>query len=164
LPSRGAGPNLLAVILKRLPVDLAPLTQAFDEPRGGPVRTFVDRQTGAIEHVPLDAEVEGVFDDIFASPERWLEVQPLAPPLRQDLRRRFVQQVDDPQLRLRLGAALGERLPLQRFASVLRERPALLDAWLLFRQQELDSLIRAWLAALGIEPIQAGGDQPPPRR
>ena len=141
------------MILKRFSVDLAALTQAFDEPRRGPVRTFVDRQSGQVEQVPLDAEVEGVFDDIFASPDRWVEVQPLAPALRQELRRRFVQQVDDPQLRLRLGAALGERRPLQRFASVLRERPPLLDGWLLFRQGELDSLIRAWLAALGIDAI-----------
>jgi hypothetical protein len=139
------------VILKRLPVHLGELIQAFDEPRGGPVRTFVDRETAALEHVPLDAEVEGVFDDIFASPTRWIEVQPLAGSVRRQLRHRFIEEVDDPQLRLHLGDALSGDLPFSRFASVLREGRGLLDRWLGFRERELYPVAMAWLAAIGIE-------------
>jgi hypothetical protein len=117
------------------------------------VRTFVDRQTGAIEHVPADAEVEGVFDDIFASPERWIQVQPLATRVRNELRHRYVDAVDDPQFRLRLADALAGELPLVRFATVLREGPGLLDGWLLFRERELESVARAWLAAIGIDAV-----------
>jgi hypothetical protein len=132
-------------------VDLAELTQAFDEPRGGPVRTFVDRQSGEIEHVPRELEVEGVYDDVFASPERWLEVQPLSHGIRAGLRRRFAEQVEDPQFRIKLASALAGDMPFSRFAAVLREVPGLLDRWLTFRNADLDSLAGAWLAAIGIE-------------
>jgi hypothetical protein len=137
---------------KSLPVRLPELAEAFDQPRGGPVRTFVDRQTGEIEHVPRDAEVEGVFDDIYASPDRWVEVVPLAPALRQRLRARFVDEETDGHLRLRLGDALAGERPLVRFAAVLRDVPGALDAWLRFRDQELDGVVRAWLSAIGVAP------------
>jgi hypothetical protein len=139
------------VILRRLRVNLGELTEAFDEPRRGPVRTFVDRESGQIEHVPRDVEVEGVFDDILSSPHRWLEIQPLSRELRSGLRRRFADQVEDPQFRLKLAHALAAELPFTRFASVLREVPGLLDRWLAFRNRELDSLAVAWLAAIGVD-------------
>ncbi len=156
--------------MKSLPVDLPELIEALDQPRRAPVRTFVDRQTGAIEHVPLAVEVEGVFDDIFAAPERWVEVQPLTPPARDRLRRRFLEVVTDPQVRLRLADALalpppaangGPPVPRPRdFASVLRELPGLLDAWLRFRERELETTARAWLSAIGILPPDAGPGPP----
>jgi hypothetical protein len=143
------------VILRRLRVNVPELTEAFDEPRGGSVRTFVDRETGQIEHVPREVEVQGVFDDIFASPHRWAEIQPLANEIRSGLRRRFAEQVEDPQFRFKLANALAAKLPFIRFASVLRDGPGLLDRWLAFRNRELDSLAVAWLAAIGIEALTA---------
>src|SRR5690348_94769 len=100
------------MILRPLPVKLAELMEALDQPRGGPVRTFLDRETGEIEHVPRDAEVEGVFDDIYASPQRWVEVLPVAREVRQQLRARFVDEDTDGQLRLRLVDALAAERPL----------------------------------------------------
>jgi hypothetical protein len=128
------------------------LTEALDQPLGGPVRTFVDRESGELEHVPRDAEVEGVFDDIFASPQRWVEVQPIPRDLRQRLRSRFVDEQTDGQLRLRLADALSSDRPLARFAKVLREVPTALDAWLAFRDRELETPARTWLSAIGVAP------------
>jgi hypothetical protein len=148
------------MILRSLPVKMLELTEALDQPRGGPVRTFVDRQTGEVEHVPRDAEVEGVFDDIFASPQRWIEVQPVPRQLRQELRARFVDQETDGQLRLRLLDALATDRPLARFAQVVREVPGALDGWLAYRDRELVVLAGAWLSALGVAP-QAATPEPP---
>jgi hypothetical protein len=156
--------------VKRIPVDLPALAALFDEPRNGPVRSFFDRATGELESMPRDAEVEGVYDDIVNAPDRWVEVLPLPPAERRELRRRFAEeQVHDldVQLRLRLFDALDVAGPgatpaairrsLARFEAVLREArdlPAghqtLLDRWLAFRAAALVPLARAWLSALGV--------------
>jgi hypothetical protein len=166
--------------VKRLPVDLPALAALFDEPRNGPVRSFFDRATGELESMPRDAEVEGVYDDIVNAPDRWVEVQPLPPPERRELRRRFAEEQlhdVDVHLRLRLADALelgagagatpaAVRRSLARFEAVLREcrdlpedkrlsdGATLLDRWLAFRAAALLPLARAWLSALG---VTAGG-------
>jgi hypothetical protein len=135
-----------------LPVDLAELAALFDQPRNGPVRAFFDRSSGDLESMPRDAEVEGVFDDILATPLRWVEIQPLPLPERRELRARFVdQEITDPHLRLRLTEVLAGARPFTRFEALLRERGQL-DRWLAFRAEALESLARAWLSALGVEP------------
>ncbi len=142
--------------MKALPVNLADLTAVLDEPRNGPVRAFFDRQSGDIEHVPRDVEVEGVFDDIFAAPDRWLEIQPVSLQVRQDLRRAFVGEVSDAVTRLRLAEALADERPLLRFAAIVRDVPGLQDAWLTFRTRALETIARTWLSAVGVEVAAAG--------
>jgi hypothetical protein len=139
-------------MITSLVVNLGELSAAFDEPRRGPVRTFFDRVTGTIEPMPRDAEVEGVYDDIVAAPDRWIEIRPLPLARRLELRRRFLDQVTDPHQRLQLGEALAGERPLARFDALLRRTPGLLDGWLSFRTAELAMMTRAWLSALAIEP------------
>src|SRR5438105_1306029 len=141
----------------RLPVDLSELTAALDEPRGGPVRAFFDCQTGAIEHMPRDFEVEGVYDDILAAPARWIEILPISARERRELRRRFLEEVGDPPLRLRLRDAVDDARPLAAFAAVLRATPAELDRWLAFRAQALAPLARTWLSAIHVLPVEPAG-------
>jgi hypothetical protein len=137
--------------VKRLPVDLAELASFLDQPRNGPVRAFFDRDTGDLEPMPRDAEVEGVFDDILAAPERWVEVQPLPASERRELRRRFLDEFGDPQVRLRLGEALAGKQPCTRFDAVVRAVPGLVDRWLAFRAEALATLGRVWLSAIDVE-------------
>ena len=137
-------------------VDLAELAALFDQPRNGPVRAFFDRETGDLESMPRDVEVEGVFDDILAAPARWIEVHPLPLAERRQLRQRFVDEVvTDPHLRLRLFETLAGERPLARFDALLREQPVTLDAWMNFRSTTLASLVRTWLSALGIDPLES---------
>jgi hypothetical protein len=139
--------------VKRLPVDVAELASLLDQARGGPVRAFFDRATGEIDSMPRDAEVEGVYDDIIASPERWVEIRPLRTPERRELRCRFVEDaVTDPQLRLELFDALSGERAFARFESVLRQHAPWLDTWLAFRTRALLPLARAWLSALDVDP------------
>jgi hypothetical protein len=147
--------------VKRLPVDLGELAALFDQPRKGPVRAFFDRESGELESMPRDAEVEGVFDDILAAPGRWIEITPLPLPERRELRRRFAdERMSDAHLRLRLFEALDGPQPLTRFEAVLRETPALLDEWLGFRAVALAALARTWLSAIGVEPSAVRGPGP----
>jgi hypothetical protein len=143
--------------VKRLPVDLAELAALFDQPRKGPVRSFLDRATGEIEAMPRDAEVEGVFDDILAAPERWVEIQPLPLAERQALRRRFVEErMGDPHLRLRLADALAAERPFLAFEAVLRDARRI-DEWLAFRAEALAVVAAAWLSAIKVEARLPGG-------
>jgi hypothetical protein len=159
--------------VKRLPVDLPALAALFDEPRNGPLRSFFDRSTGELESMPREAEVEGVWDDIVNAPARWVEIQPLPPGERRDLRRRFAdEQTGDLHVHLRLRLAEALELPedpgatpaairraLARFEAVVREsRDDLLDRWQVYRAAALLPLARAWLSALGVEPVEAGTD------
>jgi Uncharacterised protein family (UPF0158) len=144
------------VRVKRLPIDLDELAAMFDQSRKGPVRAFFDRATGALESMPRDAEVEGVFDDILADRARWVEIVPLPLAERRSLRQRFVDdQMTDPHVRLRMFEALDGQRSFARFDAILREEAERLDAWLRFRALTLAPLAHAWLSALGIEPIQA---------
>ncbi len=147
-------------VLKRIPVDVGALAALFDEAVSGPVRAFFDRASGQLESMPRDAEVEGVFDDILAQPARWVEIQPLPTRERRQLRRRFVEeQMNDPQLRLRLFEALEGPRPFTRFEALLREHHDL-DRWLTFRTDALTPLARAWLSALGIDPVEGASPMP----
>jgi hypothetical protein len=84
-----------------------------------------------------------------------VEIQPLPVRERRQLRQRFVEdQMNDPQLRLRLFEALEGPRPFTRFEAVLREQRDL-DRWLSFRAEALTPLARAWLSALGIDPAEA---------
>jgi hypothetical protein len=139
--------------VNRVPVDLDELASFLDQPRRGPVRAFFDRATGQMEPMPRDAEVEGVFDDIVAAPERWIEIQPLQLSRRVDLRRHFLDQVNDPLVRAQLSEALAQPKAFARFDAVLRNHPALLDEWLRFRTRTLSALAEAWLSAIGVEAV-----------
>ena len=139
--------------MRRLPVDTAELAAALDQPRRGPVRTFLDRTSGALEPMPRDVDPDGEFRDVLTAPARWVEIQPLTVAERQQLRRRFLEEVGDPYLRLRLSEALAGHRPFTRFDQILREGPPWLDAWLDFRVAALRTVARAWLSALGIEPL-----------
>ncbi len=141
--------------MKRLPVALDELAAALDEPRGGPVRVFFHRDSGALEHVPRDLEVEGVYDDLFATPTRWVELEPLPERKRLELRAHFVEEVADLPTRQKLREALGGAHPLADFARLLRRDPPLAGAWEAYRTEALDLVVRLWLATLGVEP--AGG-------
>jgi hypothetical protein len=139
--------------VKRLPVDLAELASLLDQTRGGPVRAYFDRATGELDSMPRYFEVEGVYDDILAAPERWVEIRPLRMAERRELRCRFVEDVvTDPHLRLQLFEALSGDRAFTRFESVLRLQEQWLDAWLAFRVKALAPLARAWLSALEVEP------------
>jgi hypothetical protein len=96
--------------------------------------------------------VEGVFDDILAAPDRWVEIQPLPAAERRALRQRFVDDVLDPHAKLRLAEALAGVRSLSRFEAALRLVPGELDRWLAFRAQALDVVVRAWLSAVGVLP------------
>ena len=116
------------------------------------MRAFFDKQTGLLESMPRDAEVEGVFDDITGAPERWVEIRPLPASDRLDLRRSFVnEQVDDAYLRLQLFEALDGQRAFARFDALLRTHPELLDRFFEYRASRLELLARTWLGALGIE-------------
>ena len=102
--------------------------------------------------MPRDGEAEGLFDDIAAAPDRWVEVQPLPVQERLQLRWRFVdQEITDAHLRLRLFESLDDDRPFVRFEALLRHRPPLLDRWFAFRGTSLYPLARTWLSALNIE-------------
>jgi hypothetical protein len=147
--------------VNRVPVDLGEFVSFLDQPRRGPVRAFFDRSTGVIEPMPRDAEVEGVFDDILAAPERWVEILPLPEAQRVALRRRFADGINEPFVHEQLVDALGQQRSFARFDAVLRNQAGLLDRWLSFRTDELADLAHAWMSAIGVEAIGERAPTPP---
>jgi uncharacterized protein UPF0158 len=137
--------------VNRVPIDLDELVSFLDQPRRGPVRAFLDRTTGQLEPMPRDAEVEGVFDDVLAAPHRWIEVHPLPLAHRVELRRRFLEEVNDPLARAHLSESLAQPRSFARFDAVLRIHAGLLDQWLGFRTRALAAVAHAWLSAIGVE-------------
>jgi hypothetical protein len=147
-------------MLRRLPVRVDELVDAFDEPVGGTNRWFLDLQTGALEIVPREtAETEGMvdlaaFEDVVRHPERWREVPPLPGRVRADLRERFADGVSDPQHRRLLLDAMAERGSFAAFARVLRQHEPLRDEWFRFRETALRDAAIEWLELQGIAPAE----------
>lgn len=145
-------------VSRLLPVRLAELAAAFDRPRSDLTRSYFDRQTGEVEHVPFELQDESVFADVLSAPARFLSVPPASPVARYRLRADFLDEVKDPQLRLQLADALDRpRGALAEFERVLRRWPEARDAWLAFRDRALDRAVRAWLATLDIVPVDETG-------
>lgn len=142
--------------LKPLPVDLSELVSAFDNDGGDQdvqTRAFFDLWSGEIEYLPFELEDESLFADVLQAPERWLRIPSLGTAERRRARSTFVDDVNDPQLRLQLADALAS--PDQAFAAfaqLLRRTRGLFEQWLHHRDRSLTGPARAWLASLGIAP------------
>jgi hypothetical protein len=160
LPAGESAAKAHRVKLKPLPVRLDQLISALDESESSSSVAYLDLQTGDLEFVPNpdagDAyEVDlSEFADIVSAPGRWARLEPLESWLRFDVRRRFVDSVDDPQLRLQLSDALDQsRGALAQFARLLRMNVRVRDAWFSFRDRALEAPARARLARLGVQPV-----------
>jgi hypothetical protein len=138
---------------RRLLVDMTELATALDEPEAGPTRAFLDLESGEIEYIPRELEVEGVYDDIFAAPERWIEIRPAPSWERHRVRSRFADQVADPHVRLLLIEALEGRAAFARFAQVLRRWPDIREQWFRFRDGALAALGKQYLEEIGVDPV-----------
>jgi hypothetical protein len=66
---------------------------------------------------------------------------------------RFIDTVEDPDLRDRLWNAIRGRGAFRYFRDVVAERPEVEERWFEFKDQRLQQRVRDWLALRNIEPI-----------
>lgn len=130
-----------------LAVSLAELIDVLDDVSSWTRFHYLDRETGAIE-TGLTEEVDpsGNFADVRLDAARFVVIKALPAWLRMNVRESFVQRsVEDPILRLDLSEALQSPKPLLEFQKQLRRQPGLLDAFVEFRLQALQSAAQDWL-------------------
>jgi len=162
--------------MKKLAVNIAEIAElmdtTFDE-----TECYLDLQTGKTELIP--AELLGMDDeeDELSSLPDWekdslavvkeieAETGRYVPIPEPDSREayddmvRFADTVTDPELRKSLDIALDGRGAFRRFRNVLDNHDSEQQRWFAFKERAMSERAREWLAEIGIEPVEAPGDQ-----
>lgn len=108
---------------------------------------YLDRQTGDVATaITEEVDAAGNFADVRNDGLRYARIDALPEWVRVQVRERFVEQVEDPALRLDLADALQATHALASFQRLLRNNEAALDAFAAFRITALKDAARAWLA------------------
>jgi hypothetical protein len=85
--------------------------------------------------------------------ERYIRVEPDDRHADYHDMERFIDTVEDPDLRDRLWNAIRGRGAFRYFRDVVAERPEVEERWFEFKDQRLQQRVRDWLALRNIEPI-----------
>jgi hypothetical protein len=145
---------LASTPLTSLEVDFAELCVALEaDVPGDTLRWYLDAQTGAVTLVSREydpAENQGLtVADMEGDPARFVRV-PAGEVSAVDDMRAFARQVSDGRLKESLEMALSAPRPERRFRAVLGWLPEEQERWHDFRQSQVESRARAWLASLGV--------------
>ncbi len=145
LVERGPG----GVPVRRVPISWDALEDAFEN-NAPEVASYLHLETGEVVRF-----VEGISDpdlhDRVADDPSYMLVDPV--PSREQYRwmERFIESVEDLELRERLVLAIQGRGAFRRFKDTLLEDPLERERWFAFRSARLRAAMAAWLKAHGIE-------------
>ncbi len=131
-----------------LPLLLSEFVEALDDSPSWTRFHYLDRQTGEIATaLTEDVDAAGNFADVRKDHLRYVRIDALPAWVRMQIRQRFVEQVEDPTLRLDLADALQATHAFVEFQRLLRNNGAALEAFAAFRIVSLADAAREWLAA-----------------
>lgn len=157
--------------LRKLPIDFEEVAMAMED-HGSFDEQYLDLETGELILLLEDLQHRDLEDEeVVARLPKWeQEMVPLAREIHggsdryeripqvptyeiYNLMVTFAESVTDPHLRELLAVALRGKGAFGRFKSVLYDRPAVEEHWYKMKQDAMDTMIRDWLAELGIEPV-----------
>jgi len=162
--------------MKKLTVDIAEIAElmdtSFDE-----TECYLDLQTGKTEAIPaemcgMDEEEDelsslpdwqkdllAVVKEIEAETGRYVPIPEPDSREAYDDMVRFADTVTDPDLRKQFHTALDGRGAFRCFRNVLDDHDSERQRWFVFKDKAMAERVREWLAEIGIEPVEAPGDQ-----
>lgn len=143
----GAAPQAI----RDVPVDWEALEDAFEN-NAPEVHSYLHLVTGEVLRV-----VDGVADPemharISADPA-YMRVDPVSSREQYRWMERFIQMLEEGDLRDRLAAAIDGKGAFRRFKDVLMTFAAERERWFAFRSERLRVFMEAWLSAHALRPI-----------
>ncbi len=138
-------------------VDMADILDAMTSGGEFGTRWHLDLENGQVLML-TDEALSGVDQDdleeqIEQHPDRYPEVPRVEAHEQYQWMCRFAEQIEEEDIRDKLGLALGGRGAFGRFREVVFRYPDLKAGWMAMRQRLLTEEALEWLHGLGIEPI-----------
>ena len=136
---------------REVPVDWEALEDAFEN-NAPEVHSYLHLGTGEVLRV-----VDGIADPemharIAADPS-YLRVDPVSSREQYRWMERFIQMLEEGELRDRLTSAIDGKGAFRRFKDVLMSSAAERERWFAFRSERLRVFMEAWLTAHALAPV-----------
>jgi Uncharacterised protein family (UPF0158) len=158
---KGAGN---AAAIREVPVDWEALEDAFEN-NAPEVHSYLHLGTGEVLRV-VDGIADPEMHARIAADTTYLRIDPVSSREQYRWMERFIQMLEDGELRDKLTSAIDGKGAFRRFKDVLMTHAAERERWFAFRSERLRVFMEAWLSAHALRPIArpifptTGGDRP----
>jgi hypothetical protein len=162
--------------IREVPVDWEALEDAFEN-NAPEVHSYLHLGTGEVLRV-VDGIADPEMHARISADSNYMRVDPVSSREQYRWMERFIQMLDEGDLRDRLTQAIDGKGAFRRFKDVLMAHANERERWFAFRSERLRVFMEAWLGAHALMPIQrpvvfaasapsaagaeASGSQPPP--
>ncbi len=110
------------------------------------VHSYLHTATGEVIRV-VDGVADPAMHARIAGDPTYLRIDPVSSREQYRWMERFIETVDEPELRSRLNQAIDGKGAFRRFKDVLMSYPVDRERWFAFRSERLRSCMEAWLTA-----------------
>ncbi len=143
-------------VLREVPVDWEALEDAFEN-NAPEVHSYLHLNSGEVLRL-VDGVADPEMQSRIVSDTQYFRIESVSSREQYRWMERFIQMVEEPQLRGELGQAIDGKGAFRRFKDVLMSQTAERERWFTFRSERLKVFMEAWLTAHAIKPITRSAD------
>ncbi|HTM44249.1 MAG TPA: UPF0158 family protein [Polyangiaceae bacterium] len=147
--------------LRQVPVDWEALEDAFEN-NAPEVHSYLHFNTGEVLRV-VDGVADPDMHSRIAANNGYIRVEPVSSREQYRWMERFIQMVEDEDLKGKLTGAIDGKGAFRRFKDVLMSYSVERERWFVFRSERLRVFMEAWLAAHQVAPIPRPEVTTPPQ-
>ena len=140
-----------AAAVREVPVDWEALEDAFEN-NAPEVHSYLHLGTGEVLRV-VDGIADPEMHARIAADTNYLRIDPVSSREQYRWMERFIQMLEDGELRDKLTSAIDGKGAFRRFKDVLMTHAAERERWFAFRSERLRVFMEAWLSAHALRPI-----------
>jgi hypothetical protein len=135
-----------------VPVDWEALEDAFEN-NAPEVHSYLHLGTGEVLRV-VDGIADPEMHARISADSNYMRVDPVSSREQYRWMERFIQMLDEGELRDRLTQAIDGKGAFRRFKDVLMAHANERERWFAFRSERLRVFMEAWLGAHALQPVQ----------
>jgi len=137
--------------VREVPVDWEALEDAFEN-NAPEVHSYLHLGTGEVLRV-VDGIADPEMHARIAADTTYLRIDPVSSREQYRWMERFIQMLEDGELRDKLTLAIDGKGAFRRFKDVLMAHAPERERWFAFRSERLRVFMEAWLAAHALRPV-----------
>lgn len=137
---------------RTVPVVWETLEDAFEN-NAPEVSSFLHLETGEVIRV-VDGAADSISQRTAEEDPLYLRVDPVSSREQYRWMERFIETVEEGELKKKLAASIDGKGAFRRFKDALMTFPIDRERWFSFRSERLRSCIQAWLAAQGLQAVE----------
>jgi hypothetical protein len=139
------------VAIREVPVDWEALEDAFEN-NAPEVHSYLHLGTGEVLRV-VDGIADPEMHARIAADTTYLRIDPVSSREQYRWMERFIQMLEDGELRDKLTSAIDGKGAFRRFKDVLMAHAPERERWFAFRSERLRVFMEAWLSAHALRPV-----------